>query len=430
MKRTVFISIFSSLIIIMLSICVTAQTPEFSTVRFEDSDGNAVTSYPASGTSVYVKMPIINNTGGETQIILLAGCYDENGVLIKLFSDKRIFLTDEADTMSLRIDITEENLNIIANAFMYNERLIPCIKNATMLKDSTDISFIKINGHKLLDYTNEKDSYNITVNTPEADVVAAATDSTTDIHIKKIHLPGVIKVDITSQFGQTRTVMIDCDTTNETERPIINEHLILNVYAQDNTGRNIMDKSAKTWADLSGYQNDITLNEDSVWTDKGFSAISSTGRIPVTLPQIICDAVNSYNFSLQFELADLSAISDKKCPIISSPNENFVIYVEKDSQQAYFKFGGAIINSWKPNVTKEQMLNGVNTIVVDAEVGTMSWYVDGSLISEKDIRNSDVLADSIILSDFNDGYGGTAIFKSISVYDRALSVQEIEVPNE
>jgi hypothetical protein len=191
-----------------------------------------------------------------------------------------------------------------------------------------------------------------------------------------------------------------------------------------------MDKSAKTWADLSGYQNDITLNEDSVWTDKGFSAISSTGRIPVTLPQIICDAVNSYNFSLQFELADLSVISTKKCPIISSPNENFVIYVEKDSQQAYFKFGGATIDPWKLNVTKEQMLDGINTIVVDSEVGTMSWYVDGSLISEKDIRNSDVIADSIILSDLNDGYGGTAFIKSISVYDRALSKQEIEVPNE
>ena len=57
----------------------------------------------------------------------------------------------------------------------------------------------------------------------------------------------------------------------------------------------------------------------------------------------------------------------------------------------------------------------------------MSWYVNGTLLSSKELKSTSSLADGIALSDYAKGYGGSVTLKSITIYDRALSASEIGV---
>ncbi|NLB80295.1 MAG: LamG domain-containing protein [Clostridiaceae bacterium] len=428
MKRIIFIAVLFA----MFAVCGIAYADdlEFSNVTFVNGSGVLVQNSPNVGDDVYATVTVKNITEEEKRVFLVAGCYKE-GIMTDVFTTNVAVDAGESKPISTKIDINAEGLKVVANCLDFSDITRACIKPANLLVNSTDIAYITINGNRLEGYSNSKNSYSVTVNTPTADVKAVAQDSTTAINIKKIHLPGTVKVDVTSQFGNKRTITIDCSTTNPQPRPIEDVNVILRANYNDNTGRNIFDDETKIWSDLSGYGNDIPLAIDSnnKWISSGLylTGGSENSETSSYMPQPVSDAINSYNCTIQFELAGISAVAGKKCAIMSSPNESFVIYQEQNTTSLYLKWGGASLTSWRPTITAQQALSGVNTIVIDNKSSLMSWYVNGTLLSSKELRSTSSLTDGIALSDFASGYGGAVTFKSITIYDRALSAEEIGV---
>lgn len=428
MKRIIFIAVLFA----TLAVCgiANADDLEFSNVKFVNESGVLVQNSPKAGDDVYATVTVKNISEEEKRVFLVAGCYKE-GIMTDVFTSNVVVDAGESKPISTKIDINSEGLKVVANCLDFSDITRACIKPANLLANSTDIAYITINGKRLEGYSNSENSYSIKLNTPTADVKAVAKDGTTAINIKKIHIPGIVKIDVTSQFGNKRTITIDCSTTNPQPRPIENVNVILRTDYNDNTGLNKFDNEAKTWTDLSGYGNDIPLaiNSYNSWVSNGLNVTggSENSETSSYLPQPVSDAINSYNCTIQFELASISAVKDKKCAIMSSPNESFVIYQEQNTTSLYLKWGGAALTSWRPTVTAQQALSGVNTIVIDNKASLMSWYVNGTLLSSKELKSTSSLADGIALSDYAKGYGGSVTLKSITIYDRALSASEIGV---
>lgn len=426
-KLLLLISLFT---LLAVSGIVYADDLNFSNVTFVNGNGTLIQNYPNVGDEVYATVTVDNISEEEKDVLLVAGCY-EQGRMTEIFISKAEVGTGESTTLSTKIDINSAGLEVVANCLTLSDLKRACISPSNMLADSTDISYISVNGKRLEDFSNSENSYAVTINNPTADIKAVPKDGTTAITIKRIYIPGVVKVDVTSQFGNKRTISIDCNTTNPQPRPIVDENLIMHVDYNDNSGRNIFDNEAQRWTDLSGYENDIPLaiNSSNLWISSGLF-LTGGSENPETssyLSQSVCNAINSFNCTIQFKLESIAAVAGKKCAVMSSPNESFVIYQEKDTTNLYLKWGGASLTTWRPTVTAAQALSGVNTIVIDNEASLMSWYVNGSLLSSKELRSTSSLADRIALSDFAAGYGGSVTFKSIAIYNKALRADEIEV---
>lgn len=421
-------------IIILASLTVSgiayADDLVFSNITFVKENDTFVQSYPALGEEVYANVDVKNTSDEEKFVFLVAGCY-KDGVMTDIFISSALVNAGESKTVTTKIDINSTDLNVVANCILNSDLTRACIRPANMLVDTTDIEYITINGNKLEGYSNSVNSYSATVSTPMADVKAVAGDSTTAVKIKKIYIPGFVKINITSQFGSDRTIVIDCKTTNPQPRPITNTNVILRTDYNDNTGLNIYDKNAKKWTDLSGYKNDISLviNSNNLWTNDGFLVTGGSLKEETSthLSQNVTNAINTFNCSIQFEILNINAVESKHCGIMSSPNQNFIIYKEKDKNTLLLNWGGAVVSLWRPSITTVQALSGINTIVINNVTSLMSWYVNGELLSEKPLRNTTELVDGLTLSNFVNGYGGSVTFKSITIYDRALSQDEIEV---
>ncbi len=427
-KLLLFISILFTLLAV--NGVAYADDLDFSNVTFVNGNGALIQSYPNVGDEVFATVTVNNISEEEKDVLLVAGCY-EQGRMTDIFISRAAVGTGESTTLSTKIDINSVGLEVVANCLTLSDLKRAYISPSIMLADSTDISYISVNGKRLEGFSNSENSYAITINTPTADIKAVPKDGTTAISIKRIYIPGVVKVDVTSQFGNKRTISIDCNTTNQQPRPIKDANVIMHVDYNDNTGRNIFDNKAEIWADLSGYGNDIPLviNPSNLWISSGLFSTGGSENPETSsyLSQKVCDAINSYNCTIQFKLESIAAVAGKKCAVMSSPNESFVIYQEKDTTNLYLKWGGAALTTWRPTVTATQALSGVNTIVIDNEASLMSWYVNGTLMSSKELRSTSSLADSIALSDFAAGYGGSVTFKSVTIYNKALSADEIEV---
>lgn len=219
------------------------------------------------------------------------------------------------------------------------------------------------------------------------------------------------------------------EETEQKEVPydkIEDENMVMSVVFDEDT-----ETSDNKWLDRSGHHNDITLNidTDNKWTDKGFLA-KGASTTQTQLPTAVKDAIDSNKFTLQFELAELNPESGKKCGILSSADGNFELYKSNSNDKVYFKWAGITMATKMPYVMLEQMVGHLNTIVVDKTTSTITWYIDGQtgLTDTKmtvTMTATNKTVDKVVFSNSNSAYGGNAVFKSLKVYNKALSLTEI-----
>ena len=191
----------------------------------------------------------------------------------------------------------------------------------------------------------------------------------------------------------------------------------------NNTGTGVFNEFADTWKDLSRNSSDLPLSElnSSGWALNGFKIESPEDEIE--LSDSVSEAVNSGNFTVEFELGD----SDGDFPVLTSKNERFGICAESGSLSVYM--GSIVRNPVKVPVS--EALKGVNHIVVSSNESKTSvkfkWYVNGELIAEKNfIRFVFKDADTILLGSKNsDFYQGSTCIKKLKIFDFAKSQEDI-----
>ena len=190
------------------------------------------------------------------------------------------------------------------------------------------------------------------------------------------------------------------------------------------------DTTKAVWEDGSGYNNHVTLHIDdnNKWVSNGFMAANGSEQ-SIELPAGINTAINSNVFTLQFEVAALNYVDGKKCGVLSSKNGEFEIYKSNSNDSVYFKWAGNTTAVRMPKITVDQLVGHVNTIVVDKdeaeEAQRIRWYIDGELAANKKMNAADKMVDKLLMGTSDSTYGGSVVFKSLTVYKKALTLQEI-----
>ena len=211
----------------------------------------------------------------------------------------------------------------------------------------------------------------------------------------------------------------------EPQPEIVDEGMLLSLNFDGYT-----DTTKAEWQDVSGYGNHLTLHIDdnNKWTENGFM-VTSASEEATELPVGINTAINSNVFTLQFEIAELNAVEGKKCGVLSSKNGELDIYKSNSGNSVYLKWADNSTVLTMPKITTDQLVGHVNTIVVDkteaTEANRIRWYVDGVLVANKKMKSTDKMVDKVMLSSSNNTYEGSVVFKSLAVYKRALSADEI-----
>ena len=222
-----------------------------------------------------------------------------------------------------------------------------------------------------------------------------------------------------------RKITINLETTSASIPHIINDNMIFWGKADNNTDQNVFDLNATVWKDLSGYKNDIDKISD-IWTGKGLKVTSKWDESKLTeLPEKITETVNSGSYSVKFTPTAINDAEGANLCLFGSDNGNFRIFIKKDSGRIYFKWGDARYTPEMVSVEVNEAEGNENAITV--ENGKVSWYIDGSLRSEKqypvDKFNT---VGKITLSDVKEGNVGSVAFGELKFFDKALSAEELK----
>lgn len=200
------------------------------------------------------------------------------------------------------------------------------------------------------------------------------------------------------------------------------EGLVIDIDAADNTGDGMLDEFSDTWWDLSGNGNNVSLTDvcswgtDALWITTG----SRSEAKAVALSSQVADIINSYNFTVEFDLSHL----DEGAAIAASKNEKFSICEEGGVVSFYF--AGIVRNTIQ--VSTDDVLAGYNQITVSCDSDntvTMKWYVDGIEKATKAVSVSSLSeVDTMMLGSYNRLYSGDVAVKKFRVFDYTKTVSE------
>lgn len=204
------------------------------------------------------------------------------------------------------------------------------------------------------------------------------------------------------------------------------EHLLLCLESNNNTGRNILNTASAEWLDFSRYKNNIHLNTNASWTDNGLSVISGPETPAILISDDsgdkLCRAINSYNFTIEFEVESISNVSGSDLPLMSSENDTFAIFRRDSNSKVNFKWASKL-TPLQPAVSDAELINKVNRIVVKNSENekTIIWYVDGVEKSRKTYTDTAAEVDKLVLGGT---YGaGSCVWKSLKIYDCPMEIQ-------
>ena len=292
---------------------------------------------------------------------------------------------------------------------------------------------IKLNGKEIEEYSDDKDEYNVVLDTPypyfEVEKRGSKQDNLNGGFDYKLPYTRVITVSQTGKDAEhklsDRTITINMDTTSPAMTHIFNENMIFMALSSNNTEQNKYDMNATVWKDLSGYKNDIDKVYDA-WSAGGLKIVSKWDENRLTtLPQGITNVINSKNFTVKFTPVEINAVSGANLCIFGSDNADFRVFVKKDSGKLYFKFGNAKYTPEMVSVNISEAKNRENAITVDS-TGNVCWYIDGVKKAEKvyDL-SSGASVGKITLTDVKEGNIGYSVISELKFFNKALSQAEL-----
>lgn len=220
----------------------------------------------------------------------------------------------------------------------------------------------------------------------------------------------------------TPTQYADYVTGGDSGDDEIEEGLILDLQAQNNTGEGILDEFTTEWLDLSKNGNNVQMTEacewgsDALWIKNG----SKKEAQAVLLGSNVNSVINSYNFTLEFDVADI----EEGSVVAASKNEEFSLCEEKGKLAFYF--AGIVRNTI--SVALEDVIAGHNQITVSCDSSnnvTIKWYIDGVQKGEKSVKLSNLkTVDAMMLGSYNRLYSGYVGIKSFRIFDYTKNITE------
>ena len=210
------------------------------------------------------------------------------------------------------------------------------------------------------------------------------------------------------------------------EDEVIEEGLVLDLNAANNTDEGILDEFANSWSDLSENGYDVTLTDACEWGSEALWITNGSGneRDAVCLNSNVNTAINSYNFTLEFEIGNL----DSGAAVATSKNEIFSLFENRGKLSLCV--GGNYSNAI--SVSLNEVLSQYNQISVSVDASnrvSIKWYIDGVLENQKAFSINDlVTVDTMMLGSYKDGrngYSGNTAIKRFRVFDYAKTAEDI-----
>ncbi len=433
----------------MMCICtsLTASAISFEPVEFTQS-GAPVTN-PAITGSVDATVTVASGAAGE-KLLVTAGSYDAQGRLIGVNSTY-INSASNSSYATIPVTISTANTKVIVNVFACDDttkKLTPVMKNATMASDSTDMSYITINGTKInIDNANVDKDYSVHLDDATAvNYEYIAKDATTVVSVDtpaKYDVAGgaYLRFDVTAADGTVRRIYVKA-TADTAPAFTQNSNLILKLEADDNTGRNKMDTTTTDWLDVNNWTTTVDVAKatnaaEGKWDAEKGAFIPPYGQDLVELPDAVKDALNNVlndvknnattkrSATIRFELAEPATGTMSGANILSSEDGYFQIYYATTTG-VRCKFAAATSSSNYIQLTPAQVYSGVNTIIFSGPDGKIYWYVDDQKVGEATIRtgrNAKAIGDEKAVTFGKSGASasGRLRIKSLEVYNTAVT---------
>lgn len=195
-------------------------------------------------------------------------------------------------------------------------------------------------------------------------------------------------------------------------------------YDGDNNTGGGQDKTATVWKDLSGNGNDIT----NVVNDK-YSSFSDDAYIldsyGLDLPDKITDVVNSDAYTIEVEMGGIESYADSFINFFTARNDHLAFFLRLDGDYLEYKASTSDTGNDRPKVENgfDLLVNSTVAVTFDLS-GDIIMYCDGvELMRTTPVTAID--ADVIMLGHDDAARLYKGEFKSVRVYDRALSAEEI-----
>lgn len=191
-------------------------------------------------------------------------------------------------------------------------------------------------------------------------------------------------------------------------------------YDGINNTRNGHNPNASVWEDLSENKNDVNIpiTTNKYWKSDALK-FENTNEM-VTLPNNLTNIINSKEFTLQLIFSEYEYAECDYPTILWSQNDNFSLYTSKNDWN-FFQLKNSTNHA--PDINKNLAIDKILTINFNLNNNSLKLYSNHELITENSVSNY-INADNINLNRIDQI--GTFAVKSLKIYNRALTTEEIE----
>jgi len=403
---------------------------ELSNIEYLLKKGSRKVNLSALSNKMELELKLKNTSGAAQTVTVRVDGYKDGKIvagMTKTSSPVSIPAGAVSDTVSVKMGNVKTNCDTL-------KVFAVCGNKEKNIAVFPYISLgIKLNGKELEEYSDDKDVYNVVLDTPypyfEVEKRGSKQDNLNGGFDYKLPYTRIITVSQTGKDAEhklsDRTITINMDTTSPAIPHIYNENMIFMATSSNNTDQQKYDMKATVWKDLSGYRNDIDKVYDS-WANGGLKIVSKWDAARLTaLPQGVTNVVNSKNFTIKFVPEVVNAVTGANLCLFGSDNADFRIFVKKDSGKIYFKFANAQYTPEMVSVNITEAQGRENAITVDS-AGNVKWYIDGV---EKSAKTYDLSSGAnvgrITLTDVKEGNKGYTVISELKFFDKPLSQAEL-----
>ena len=202
---------------------------------------------------------------------------------------------------------------------------------------------------------------------------------------------------------------------------VVSNGLVIHYDGANNTG-NGQDKTAVIWKDISGNNNDFTIEIDNYnkWTD---NALSVDGAF-FYFPEKALEVVNGTAWTVEITLGAIELLGSSYDTFIFSDNDHFSIFHRTNNDSIEFKGNDAKAERVViPDGT--DLMNQSTVTVTYTLSGMVRIYVDGELMGEMPQNGKAMEADTLALGHTDPKRYWCGDVYSIRFYDRELTADEV-----
>ena len=208
---------------------------------------------------------------------------------------------------------------------------------------------------------------------------------------------------------------------NAADPNYINDGLVIHYDGLNNTG-NGQDKTTTVWKDISGNNNDFTIELDEYikWKD---TALSVDGAF-FYFPDKALEVINGTAWTVELTLGQIQLLGSSYDTFIFSDNDHFSIFRRTNNDSIEFKGNDA--KAERVVIPDGANLMNQSTVSITYTLsGMVRIYVDGELMGEMPQNGKAMEADTLALGHIDMKRYWTGDIHSIRFYDRELTASEI-----